>query len=179
MSAIIQIDRFTRQSQFVSGKYAPGQLPRLAEHLAGEEGEILFSMTGSEITELAGSQKQRIKCIISGWFLVVDPGSLKPVRHDFAIESRLVLVKDESALPPLEFESEDEDYIICGPEMNVMDRIEEEILLDLPLAFAGRPEAGGKWPKSGAVKAVFAGNGQNVRLSPFARLEELKAKKAT
>ena len=179
MSAIIQIERFTRQKQSISGHYAPAQLSGLVEFLAGGEGEILFSLSGSEATDLAGSQKRCVKCIISGWFLVTDPGTLKPVRHDLAIESRLVVVRDESALPPLELESEDEDYIICGTEMNVMERIQEEILLDLPSAIVRQPEAEGKSAKSAnsaTAKVVIQGIVTNAKISPFARLAELKKK---
>jgi len=176
MSAIIQVERFTRQNQSISGHYAPGELSRLAEYLAGDEGEIQFSLTGSEATDLAGSQKRCIKCIISGWFLVADPATLKPLRHDLAIESRLVVVKDEAGLPPLELESADEDYVICGSEMNVMERIEEEILLDLPSALARRPGPAGKSAKSVNAKTATPGNATNAKISPFARLAELKKK---
>ena len=180
MSAIIQVDRFTRQEQSISGYFAPGQLSRLAEYLAGEEGEIQFSLTGSEAADLAGSQKRCIKCTISGWFLVADPATLKPVRHVLAIESRLVVVKAESGLPPLELESEDEDYIVCGTEMNVLERVEEEILLDLPSALARHLEPAVKSMKSKAksakARAAPPGGATNARSSPFARLAELKKK---
>jgi uncharacterized metal-binding protein YceD (DUF177 family) len=180
MSAIIQIERFTRQNQSISGHYAPTQLVRLAEYLAGNEGEIHFSLIGGAGAGIAGSQKRCVKCIISGWFLMTDPGTLQPVRHELAIESRLVVVKDESGLPPLELESPDEDYIICGPEMNVMERIEEEILLDLPFALAMQPEATREsvrlTAKSVNAGAGTPGNTVNARASPFARLAELKKK---
>jgi uncharacterized metal-binding protein YceD (DUF177 family) len=176
MSAIIQVERFTRQRQSISGSYAPGQLRRLAEYLAGAEGEILFTLAGHEDTDISGSQKRRIKCIISGWFLVADPGNLKPARHDFAIESNLVVVRDESGLPPLELESEDEDYIVCTSEMNVMERIEEEILLDLPSALAMQPKQVGKLAVFSTSNADMADNAPNARISPFARLAALKKK---
>jgi len=176
MFAIIQVEQFTRQKQSISGHYAPAQLSRLAGYLAGEEGEILFSLTGSEVTQLPASQKRCIKCIISGWFFVTDPGTLKPLRHDLAIESRLVVVKDESGLPPLELESEDEDYIICASGMNVMERIEEEILLDLPSALARHLESSGKSAKSPKAGVQSLGGETGARISPFARLVELKKK---
>jgi uncharacterized metal-binding protein YceD (DUF177 family) len=174
MSATIQIERFTRQKQSISGQFAPANLPRLAEYLAGDEGEIRFSLTGNEVTDAAGSQKRRIKCIISGWFLVTDPGTLKPVRHELAIDSRLVVVKDESGLPPLELESEDEDYMICGSEMNVMERVEEEILLDLPSALAGHVEPAGKSAKPVGTAATASGSPPKSKISPFAGLAEWK-----
>lgn len=181
MSVVLQVERFARQNKSVSGHYAPRQLRRLAEYLAADEGEIHYSLSGSETTDLSGSQKRCIKCIISGWFLVADPRTLKPLRHDLSIESRLVVVQNESALPPLELESEDEDYIVCGAGMNVMDRIEEEILLDLPAALARRGEPAGKTvkvavPAGKKIDSVTPEVAANARISPFARLAELKKK---
>ncbi|MBL0122351.1 MAG: hypothetical protein IPP88_06335 [Betaproteobacteria bacterium] len=176
MSEIIQVERFTRQMQSISGTYAPGQLTRLAEYLAGADGEIRYALSGREVSELGGSQKRCIKCIISGWFLVTDPANLKPTKHHLAIESSLVVVRDESGLPPLELESEDEDYIVCWPEMNVMERVEEEILLDLPSALAISPQPPGKREGFASANAGTPDNAPNARVSPFAGLAELKRK---
>ena len=134
MSELIQIDRFTRLNQSVSGKFAPEQLPRLAAYLAGRDGEINYLLAGQQTSDAAGSQKRSVKCIISGWFLLVDPVTLLPSCHELAIESKLVLVRDETELPPLELESDDEDYVVCGNEMDVLATVEEEVLLDLPAA---------------------------------------------
>ncbi len=180
MSNTIQIERFTRQKQTISGQCRPGELPPLTDYLADDTGEIRFSFSGSERTDAAGGQKQCIRCIISGWFLVSDPSDLQPVRHDIAIDSRLVVVRDESALPPLEFESDDEDYIVCAAEMNVLERVAEEVLLSLPTAFVSGVDPAVKTTKSGpivashAAKSERAANGASARVSPFARLAELK-----
>ncbi|MEO8102306.1 MAG: hypothetical protein ABI790_07255 [Betaproteobacteria bacterium] len=175
MPDAIHVERFTRQGQSVSGQFSPQTLPRLAEYLASEEGEIHYSLSGSVSTDVTGSQKRRLKCIISGWFSLADPNTLKPLRYALAIESKLVLVHDESKLPPLEMESDDEDYIVCGSELDVRDRVEEEILLDLPSAFGGQMGPVAVAPaKSGANKGksgVIPG-----KISPFARLAELKKK---
>ena len=179
MSETIHIERFTRQEKSISGRYAPAQLDRLADYLAGEDGEIRYTFSGSEATDPAGGQKRRVKCIISGWFLVLDPDTYKPVRHDLNIESRLVVVRDESELPPLELESTDEDYVICTTEMNVMERVEEEILLDLPSSLIRGGGESGKAVKSAtSVKpdASALGSATSARVSPFARLVELKKK---
>lgn len=173
MSDTIQIDRFTRQGQSISGKFEPQALPRLADYLMGEDGEIVFSITGHLATDVAGSQKRSLKCIISGWFLLADPNSQKPLRHELSIESRLVLVRDESELPPLEMESADEDYIVCGTELGVTERIEEEILLNLPSAFGGQP--GEAAPARTATKNVIPGKVAG-KISPFAKLAQLKKK---
>lgn len=175
MSDTIQIDRFTRQGQSISGRIAPQALPRLADYLAADEGEIAFSLIGNLATDVAGSQKRRLKCIISGWILLTDPITMKPLRHALAIESRLVLVRDESELPPLELESEDEDYIVCGAKLDVMERVEEEILLNLPAAFGGQMGQSKTTTARTTAKATISGL-TTGRISPFAKLAELKKK---
>ena len=185
MSLTIDIDRFTRFKQSVAGKFAPRELPCLAEYLAGEDGEINYSMVGNLVIDLAGGQERRVKCIIYGWFLLSDPMSLAPVRHTLDISSSLILVKHESELPLLEMESENEDYIVCGVNMHVAERIEEEILLSLPVQAVKRsgminqqgktkPGVGVKSPKTAKISEASIAEGKKI--SPFAKLAELKKK---
>lgn len=187
MSLTIDIDRFTRLKQTIAGKFAPRELPFLAEYLAGDDGEINYSMDGNLAVDQAGSQERQVKCIISGWFLLFDPVTLAPVRHTLNIRSALILVNDESGLPPLEMESETEDYIVCGAKMAVAGRVEEEILLGLPANAVNRGgmidlldnSAGkntgigqGASRKNLALAKVPVAEGRKI--SPFAKLAELK-----
>lgn len=177
MSAVIQIDRFTRNNLSVSGSFCPQNLSRLAAYLADAGGEITYLLSGSRTKDPTGSQKRRVKCIISGWILLADPVTSKPIRHEISITSCLVIVATETELPPLEMESDDEDYVVCDGEMDVMERVEEEILLDLPAAFGGQISPLAKSPTSPGTKASppYAG-AITGRLSPFAKLAELKKK---
>jgi uncharacterized protein len=185
MSQTINIDRFTRSKQSISGQISPEHLPRLAEYLAGEGGEIRYSVTGNVDIDAAGGQVRRVKCIIYGWFLLSDPLTLAPIRHDVQIDSSLILVNDESELPPLEMESEFEDYIICGTDMDIAERVEEEILLSLPSQAVSRigmvetqggsaGNAGVKPAKSKTLSTVAAV--ESRKISPFAKLAKLKTK---
>jgi hypothetical protein len=185
MSLTINVDRFTRLKQSVAGKFSPRDLPGLADYLAGDEGEISFSVSGNLVVDLSGGQVRRVTCIIYGWLLLFDPVTLLPLRHSLDMSSSLVLVKDESDLPPLEMESEGEDYIVCGINMDVAERIEEEILLSLPAHTVHRNEtkdarderthsASSKSAKSAQVNQQPAEQGKKI--SPFAKLVELKKK---
>ena len=100
MSLTINADRFTRLNQSLSGKFLPAELAGLSEYLAGEGGEINYSIKGTLTVDHSGSQQRRVKCIIRGWFLLIDPVTLAVVRHTLDIDSSLVLVEDESGLPP-------------------------------------------------------------------------------
>ena len=186
MSLTINIDRFTRLNQTITGKIAPQELSGLAEYLAGEDGEINYSMAGSLAPDLSGSQERRVKCIIYGWFLLSDPVTLAAVRHTLDVNSSLILVKDESELPPMEMESESEDYIICGANMRVAERVEEEILLSLPAhsvkrsglveKHEARNSAIGVGQQSKQAKVSGIPFTEDRKISPFAKLAELKKK---
>lgn len=176
MEATLKVDSFTRLKQSCAGSVEPANLRRLAGYLQGDEGEIHYVFTGNRVSDAAGSQRNSIKCIIYGWFFLIDPVTLEPVRHDLQIESTLVVVKDESMLPPLDMEADDEDFIVCDGEMDVLERVEEEILLDLPVTAIRSAVTG----KSG--KTVVAGArpssapAATKKNSPFAKLAELKKK---
>lgn len=174
MRETIKVDSFTRLGQVCSGAVAPGQLPRLAGYLADAGGEVSYTFSGHLRTDPAGSQKNSIKCIIYGWFFLTDPISLEPVRHDVQIQSKLVLVKDESMLPPLELEADDEDYIVCSGEMDVLERVEEELLLDLPVTAISVTAAGKA--RTGNSSASVAAPTAVKKNSAFAKLAELKKK---
>jgi hypothetical protein len=185
MSLTINIDRFTRLNQSISGSLAPPELPNLAGYLAAQDGEINYSMVGSLAVDAAGSQVRRVKCIISGWFLLFDPLTLAAVRYSLDFSSSLILVDDESALPPLEMESENEDYIVCGTSMIVAERVEEEILLNLPAQAVNRDEALGSRQASttgNLAKLVRTPSKSDSKMaggdkiSPFAKLAKLKKK---
>lgn len=179
MATKLALDRFTQQKQTVSGTFRPNELSRLRPFLLGEgidAGEISYSIAGMETADVTGRRTRRVKCIILGWFLLADPETLEPERYDLSIKSSLVLVNSEAQLPPLEAESEDEDYVTLGEELDVLELVEEEILLDLPF-WAIAAESPGKKSKkvSIAPRASIPATAEK-KVSPFAKLAGLKSK---
>jgi uncharacterized protein len=177
----VSADRLTRLSETVEGTIAPSQLPDLVDYLASEKGEIRYRFAGKLLTDQLARQKRVVKCIILGWFEVNDRITLLPTRFDLAIDSILVLVESESALPPLEEEAEDEDYVVCGAEFDVLARIQEEILLALPAATPRKmskaeheaEKRANPRSKSSALPTIDETNDEKP-VSPFAKLAALK-----
>ncbi|HEX4859296.1 MAG TPA: hypothetical protein VFV17_09765 [Usitatibacteraceae bacterium] len=161
----IQVDRFTRSGETVSGEIDPMDLPRLRQLLAAPGGRIQYRLTGSVRKDRLGGAQKRVKCIIYGWFFLADRVTLEAQRHEVNLESMLVLVGDESELPPLESEPDDEDTIVCGPRLDILERVEEELLLEVPAA---------GW--TGGASGESAPAGRERRESPFAALKALKDK---
>ncbi len=180
---VVSVDRMTRLKQVVEGKITPMQLPDLFEYLASDHGEIDYQFLGNTLKDQSGTQKQQVKCIISGWFEIADAVTLQPSKFTLNIASNLVLVASEEQLPPLEAESEDEDYIVCGAEFDVLARIQEEILLVLPASaprgvkHSGSSKSSSRL-QSGLPKAMQRSAGADdvgeEKPSPFAKLAALK-----
>jgi uncharacterized protein len=177
----VSADRLTRLNETVEGSVSLTQLPDLVDFLASEKGEIHYRFVGKLLTDQLARQKRVVKCIISGWFEVSDRVSLLPTRFDLAIDSTLVLVESESALPPLEEEADDEDYVVCGAEFDVLARIQEEILLALPAATPRKMSKAENEaekranPRSKSLASPTIDEMTDQKLvSPFAKLAALK-----
>ena len=72
-------------------------------------------------------------------------------------------------MPPLEAESDDEDYIVADREIDLAALVEDEVILDLPMI----PGDGSGVPPDGAETSDEAG-GMSDKPSPFAALAALK-----
>ncbi len=157
---------FTRQKQTVEASIAPASLPRLRETLVFPEGELKCRIEGRLLTRPDGSQQQGVRCIITGWVTLQCQTTLKPLRHPLNIDRRLVLFDAESAMPPLEDEPDDEDYVVAGQELDLRGLVEDEVILDLPM-----------FPRcadSDAQASSDKGNTEGAEVSPFAVLAALK-----
>ncbi len=171
---LIDIDQLTRLKKVVSGTLMPESLPRISEYLAAPGGEIQYRFTGALETDPTGRQIRRLRCIILGWFYLADSRSMEASRFDVDIDSTLRLVGDESELPPLEAESEDEDVIVAGKTMGLTERLEEEILLALPVtAVAAGPQPVASGASAGTQGSPSIGPASSAT-SPFAKLASLK-----
>ncbi len=181
---MFSVERLTRLKQRVEGVFLPTELPELAQYLASSEGEIAYFIAGSLKNGRDGGQTKHIKCIIRGLVSLLDPNSEVPQAFEIDIESKLVLVSSEAELPPLELESEDEDYVVAGVEIDIRALVIEEVLLFLPPISTKQapnlPSNKKMSQNSSTVKkldGVVLGEGANQEPSPFAKLASLKLAK--
>jgi uncharacterized protein len=179
----INLDRLFRKHETVSGTLNPASLPGLGDYLASEKGGITYQVSGKVVLDQLSSQKRRIKCIILGWFEVLDPLTFVPERFDLNVTSNLIVVATENELPPLQDESDDEDYIVARSELDMVSLVDEEVLLALPMNAVRQDKANEK-AKAGA-KANVPATKSNVSkgaeienssapISAFAKLAVLK-----
>jgi uncharacterized protein len=153
--------RLTTRPTTWEGDVRPGDLPRLAESLANDEGTLHYRVTA----ELDRQRRKVVSCIIEGFVFLTCQSSLDTFRHPVSIADRLVLVEDESNLPPIQEESDTEDYLVADAPLDILELVEDAVILALPMMprkpGVEREEAQGKAaPEPGA--------------SPFAKLSSLK-----
>jgi uncharacterized protein len=90
---------------------------------------------------------------------------LEAFRHEISIHDRLILVEDESGLPSVEEEDENEDYVVADEPLDIRDLVEDAVLLSLPMV-----------PRKPGLGEAAQGSDGAPRESPFAALAGLKRK---
>ncbi len=161
---IRNVDSFTRLKQRASGTLAIAGLERLADLVQSPDGDIHYVATGRTLNGADGSVLRKLDLRVQGSVLV--PGETPDGlwEHELDVKRVFVLVRSEAELPPLEAEPEDEDYLVVDKELDLSALVEDEVLLDLPVAPLGLPDTAGP---GGA-------EGESGKSSPFAALASLK-----
>ena len=157
---LIYPERISDEPEVFEGTIDIEEFPRLEEALATPELDLRYKVTA----RLDIQRRKVVSCIIEGFVFLTCQTTLEAFRHEISIEDRLVLVDDESSLPPIEEESDAEDYLVADGPVDVLDLVEDAILLALPMV--------PRKPGLGEAQAVRKDEGK--RESPFAALAGLK-----
>ena len=160
----IDPERLSAKPLEFRGTLVPGALPRLAELLAKPEGELAYRITA----RLDSQRRKVLSCIIDGFVFLTCQATLETFRHPLHLEERLVLVDDESGLPPIEEESDAEDHVVADAPLDLRDLVEDAVILALPMV-PRKPGLEEAPPKGAGATAAKA--------SPFAALAGLKREK--
>jgi uncharacterized protein len=160
---LIHPDRITTKPHVWEGTFSPSELERLEDSLAGPGGELHYRISA----QLDRDRRKVVSCIIDGFVFLTCQASLEDFRHDVSISDRLVLVANEAELPPIEEESDAEDYLVADEPLDIRDLVEDAVLLSLPMV----PR------KPGVGEAPGGREGVSREPSPFAALAALKRKK--
>ena len=157
---VIYPERISERPQVFEGTADYVDLPALEDAVANDDMELRYTVTA----RLDGQRRKVVSCIIEGFVFLTCQTSLEAFRHEISVRDQLVLVDSENSLPPIEEESEAEDYMVADGPIDVLDLVEEAVLLALPMV----PRKPGV---SAPEKASTGG-----RESPFAALAGLKKK---
>ena len=156
---------FAGNGREISGEVPVASLSRLLDLLENPQGILSYTVRG-------GLDKQGIPVLdvsVTGSCRLRCQRCLDGMDHAVRLETRLLL-RDQATLDVLDDsvdgeEEEPFDSILADAHLDVLDLLEEEILLSLPIA-----------PKheAGACRVVGAVNIPKEEKSPFAALAKLK-----
>ena len=161
---LIDPQRLSDKPLVLEGTFKPGDLERLEDSLANGDGELHYRITAA----LDAQRRKVVSCIIKGFVFLTCQASLEAFRHEISVDDRLVLVDEESQLPPVEEESETEDYLVADEPLDIRDLVEDAVLLALPMV-----------PRKPGLEEPREGDGTPAveRPNPFAALASLKKTK--
>ena len=151
---IVHPERLTAKPLVFEGTVAVDALPRLRDIVASSAGELRYTVTARRDPQ----GRQVVSCIIEGFVFLTCQTSLEEFRHGVSIDDRLVLVTREAELPPIEEESDAEDYMVADGPLAVLDLVEDAVLLALPMVprKPGLEEAQGGRPRRDGGESPFA-----------------------
>jgi uncharacterized protein len=159
---LIDPERITDKPDVRTGTFSPGELERLEDSVANGEGELRYRITAV----LDAHRRKRLSCIIEGFVFLTCQASLEAFRHEVSVDDRLVLVDDESQLPPVEEENDEEDHLVADEPLDIRDLVEDAVLLSLPM-----------FPRKPGLEEAPLPKEDEPRESPFAALARLKSRK--
>lgn len=156
---------FARNGQKISGEVPVANLPRLLDVLESPQGVLSYTVLG--VVDKQGAPALDVS--ISGSCRMRCQRCLNGLDYVIRLDTRLLL-RSQADLDMLDAsvadgDEEEFDSILADEHLDVLDMLEEEILLSLPIA-----------PKHelGACQATESGNAQEERQHPFAVLAKLK-----
>jgi uncharacterized protein len=160
---VINSFEFCRLGERREGSLELADLPRLAKEVASSAGPLQWIVQGG--TDQFGYP--RLELTVNGSVDLLCQRCLTPFSFIIASSSTLILAKDEQELDSIDAVLEDDelDVILGSKEFNLVEVIEDEALLALPLA----PKHA-TCPDAATIEALKAA----VKPSPFAILKNLK-----
>jgi uncharacterized protein len=160
---VIDAFEFYRLKERREGDIAVADLVRVSEDTADKSGAIKWSLQGGR----DGHGHAQIVLTVVGTVRLVCQRCLVPFAFDINSEAVLVLAQDEASIEAIEvlIDNESVDVIAGSHAMNIVDLIEDEVLLSLPLS-----SKHDVCPDQEALDALK----KTEKVSPFTVLKNLK-----
>jgi uncharacterized protein len=151
---------FARAAGQLYGQLAVSAMSRLQDQLAGNAGEVKYSVRGG----VDPLDRPQLELEVTGTLKLLCAQCVKPMEYPLALRTRMLMAQPGAV--PLDDENPDSpEWIEAGQELNLQELVEDEILLGLPLSVR---HAQGQC--SSESQEAF---GKKAADSPFARLATL------
>jgi uncharacterized protein len=127
---IIDIDEFARGPGEVNGCVKVSELGRLRDVLADTRGELAYAMSG----RIDADGNPRLRLGISGTLELLCQRCLRGFVRSVDSSRELRLVSSEALLREVWQEAADVDDVLAMERMDVLEWVEDEIILGLPMS---------------------------------------------
>lgn len=164
---------FARAGNRCSGTIQGERLTRLDDSLVDHAGEVRYELRG-----MLWDEKPALELKIEGWLMVRCLRCLGPMRWPVQIENRVRLARDDADLDVAD--EEGVDAMPASQELDVSELVEDELLLQWPIAprhdiDAGAPGMAGAAGMAECNARLTAGDTKAIH--PFAALEKLSLRR--
>ncbi len=155
---------FARNGSEISGVVPVAEMPRLLDALENPQGILSYMVRG----DLDSRSNPLLEVSIAGQCQLRCQRCLSAMDYQVGLDVRLML-RDQVALDALGDEEDECDSILAEAQLDVLNLLEEEILLSLPIA--------PRHDDPGACRAAGGKNEPGEAKNPFAVLAKFKAVK--
>ena len=174
----IDTTEFTRTGQKLSGRCPLARLARMSDMLTDDEGELDWALEGERSRRADGGFDAHLALAFSGAVRMRCVRCLEPVEIRIEDRRHFKLVVTESVAEREDAQTDDFDLLVSSPHFEVLDLLEDEAIMALPLApshdSCTRPGETPERPGGAGVGIDPHEPAQDVRPNPFAVLAALK-----
>jgi uncharacterized protein len=168
----IDTNDFSRRGAELTGGALLSRLPRLLEYLTDDEGELRWQLAGEKHMRADGGADLFLRLELNGEVSVPCTRCLQPVKARLGENRLFKLAVTESQAEREDRDADDYDVLVTSDRFDVLDLIEDEAIMALPIAPRHQDcelPADGLSPVDGASAEV-----SEPRENPFAVLSTLK-----
>jgi uncharacterized protein len=130
----IDTSEFARRGTSLSARQSPGDFPRLRELLAGDDGEIDWSLSGERRPRPEGGSDLFMRLVLSGEVWLACTRCLQPVRARIDEQRLLKLALTETQAEREDAQADDYDVLAGSHRFDVLELVEDEAIMALPIA---------------------------------------------
>lgn len=174
----IDTTEFTRTGQRLSGRSPLARLVRMSDMLTDDDGELEWTLEGERSRRADGGFDAHLALAFAGQVRMRCVRCLEPVEIAIGDRRHFKLVVTESVAEREDAQTDDFDLLVSSPHFEVLDLLEDEAILALPLApshgSCARPGETALRPGGAGVGADPEQPEEGGRPHPFAMLAALK-----
>ena len=127
---VVDVYELARSGQSVSGQKPIAAMSRLASQLASEQGDVRYRFSG--LVDARGRCAASIS--LDATLSLVCNHCDKPVSYTLGLRRAYYFIPDESSLDAVDVDTSDEEALVGHRCFDLGELIEDEMILDMPIA---------------------------------------------